>query len=140
MNPGDIVEVRQILAGGPNASAEWCDGYVYTRAEPAGTVIVKHTRGTYEGCEARFNASDVRPDRGPEIARETLALAVANQDQGDMASSAKLAASDASKILAAGQYRLAYRRAMTSLHYSVGILSADYQRAKSFDIWTKLTY
>lgn len=60
MKPCDPIQVQQILAGGRELLTAWCDGYEYVRTEPAGTIIVKHTRGLFEGCEVRFNKSDIR--------------------------------------------------------------------------------
>jgi hypothetical protein len=60
MKSGDAVEVQLILAGGRDLMTRWSNGYEFARAEANGCVIVKHTRGTFENCEVRYHASDVR--------------------------------------------------------------------------------
>jgi hypothetical protein len=60
MKPGDAVEVQLILAGGRDLMTRWSNGYEFARAEAGACVIVKHTRGLFEGCEVRYRASDVR--------------------------------------------------------------------------------
>lgn len=61
---------------------------------------------------------------------QAIRLAQANEHKGDMSSSAQAAAADAEKLFNRGDYEHAYKRALVSLSYSVGLFSYEYRSAK----------
>lgn len=65
-------------------------------------------------------------------ARTILLRAEYNVFKGTMSDSAKVALDDARRLYDSGQYKDAATRVLTSLQYSVGILSPVYTEAKRY--------
>jgi hypothetical protein len=62
-------------------------------------------------------------------AYEALRLAQTNEHRGSMASSARLCAKDAEALFNKGDFEHAYKRAVYSLKYSVGVFGEAYRKA-----------
>jgi hypothetical protein len=58
---GEPVQVGHVVAASP-ALLAWSTGYTFVRWAPVtGCAIVRHVGGTFDGCEVRFVAHQVRP-------------------------------------------------------------------------------
>lgn len=58
INAGESVQVFSTIIGGE--SKEWRNGFVFHSYEENGTVLVKRTKGIFEGIKVRYMADDVR--------------------------------------------------------------------------------